>query len=483
MKGHRRTKIVATLGPATSSLDQLDSLFRAGVDVFRLNFSHGEAADHIMCAERVRRLEAQHQRPTCLLADLQGPKLRVGDLADDPVNLTSDGLFTLDLDPSPGSAERVCLPHPEIFQAVTPGDVLLVDDGKIRLQILRVEKDQIHTKVRVGGLLRSHKGVNLPGVRLAISALTGKDRADLESALELGADWIALSFVQRPEDVLELRALVGDRAGIMVKLEKPQALDDLQAIVEVCDAVMVARGDLGVELSAEDVPPAQKEIISACRVQGKPVIVATQMLESMIDNPTPTRAEASDVANAVYEGADAVMLSAETAIGSYPVEAVRVMDRIVSRMERVQGNQNSPQNPIGATDDKGTAAIVASIGLAAERASASCITSYTTSGATALRIANVRPTAPIIAMTPKVSTWRKLCVVWGVRPVHTDDAQSVTQMVDKAVQCARQEGMARHPDHIVISAGMPFGTPGATNLLRIAAIPKQADAALDAYAR
>ena len=377
----------------------------------------------------------------------------------------------------PGNSLRVCLPHPEIFQAVGAGDLLLLDDGKLRLEILKATEDRLDTRVRVGGPLRAHKGVNLPGVSLPISALTEKDRADLETALAIGVDWVAQSFVQRPEDVAELRGLVGERAGIVVKLEKPQALQDLEAIVRLSDAVMVARGDLGVELSPEEVPPAQKEIIDACRAQGKPTIVATQMLESMIESPTATRAEVSDVANAVYESADAVMLSAETAIGRYPVEAVRVMDRVVTRIERDRLGRNGHELQAAMIEDKGTAAIVASVGLAAERASAACITSYTTTGSTALRVANVRPCTPIIAMTPRLSTWRRLPLVWGVRPVLTDDATSVTQMVDKAVACARHEGMASHPDQIVISAGMPFGTPGATNLLRIATVPAPLESA------
>ena len=473
MMNRRRTKIVATLGPATSSPERIEELFRAGVDVFRLNFSHGEAADHMTRAEYIRALENRQDRPTCLLADLQGPKLRVGDVTEDAVRLQEGAPFSLDLNPALGTADRVCLPHPEIYQAVAAGDFLLLDDGKIRLEILNVGQDRLETRVKVGGPLRSHKGVNLPGVHLPISALTAKDRADLETALQIGADWIALSFVQRPEDVAELRDLVGDRAGIMVKLEKPQALQDLESIVKASDAVMVARGDLGVELSAEDVPPAQKEIISVCRAYGKPTIVATQMLESMTESPTPTRAEASDVANAVYEGADAVMLSAETAVGAYPVEAVAVMSRIVTRIERDARSRKGQEDPAATIDDKGTAAIVASVGLAAERAGAACIASYSTTGATALRIANIRPCAPIIAMTPRRATWRKLALVWGVHPVRTEDAAGVTQMVDKAIECACHEGMANHPDHIVITAGMPFGTPGATNLLRIATIPKQ----------
>lgn len=478
----RRTKIVATLGPATSTEEQIEELFLAGVDVFRLNFSHGKAADHIARAKRVRALEDRYDRPTCLLADLQGPKLRVGEVAEGGVLLHDDAPFSLDLDTTRGSADRVCLPHPEILQAVTKGDLLLLDDGKIRLEVLAVCADRLDTRVIVGGRLRSQKGVNLPGVQLPISALTAKDRTDLETALSIGADWVALSFVQRPEDVTELRTLVGDRAGIVVKLEKPQALQDLEAIVKATDVVMVARGDLGVELSAEDVPPAQKEIISACRAQGKPVIVATQMLESMIESPTPTRAEASDVANAVYESADAVMLSAETAIGKYPVETVQVMGRIVTRIERDVLGRYGFEHAKFTVDDEGTAAIVACVGLAAERASAACITSYSTSGATALRVANVRPCTPIIAMTPRRATWRKLRLVWGVHPVRTEDAASVTQMVDKAVECARHEGMAAYPDHIVISAGMPFGTPGATNLLRIATIPRQGGLAHEAGA-
>lgn len=348
--------------------------------------------------------------------------------------------------------------------------MLLLDDGKIRLEVCTGSLESITCRVVTGGVLRSRKGISLPGTRLDIPALTHKDRVDLQVALDLDADWIAQSFVQDALDVKELKSLVGARAGIVVKLEKPQALNNLDAIVREADAVMVARGDLGVELSAEEVPPAQKEIIDVCRTFGKPAIVATQMLESMIDNPAPTRAEASDVANAVYDCADAVMLSAETAIGAHPIEAVTVMDRIIRRIEHDPRCRQHWNDSAEMGSDLGTSAIVACIGMAAERAHAACITSYTTGGATAFRVANVRPETPILAMTPRVETWRKLRLVWGVHPVMTEDATGVTHMVDNALHCARDLGFATDGDWIVISAGMPFSSQGATNLLRIAEV-------------
>ena len=404
MTERRRTKIVATLGPATSDYGMIEALFEAGVDVFRLNFSHGTASDHRRTAGLIRKLEAVFDRATCILGDLQGPKLRIGPVDADAVTLLEGSSFVLDQNEEPASSERAQLPHPEIFDAVSEGDVLLLDDGKIHLEVAAHTAESITTRVLTGGVLRSRKGVSLPGTLLSIPALTEKDRVDLEVALDIDVDWIAQSFVQRAEDVMELKELVDGRAGIVVKLEKPQALQNLQAIVELTDAVMVARGDLGVELSAEEVPPAQKEIIEACRAHGKPTIVATQMLESMIDSPTPTRAEASDVANAVYDGADAVMLSAETAVGAHPLEAVTVMDRIVRRIERDPRCRRGWNDAAQIVADEGTAAIVACIGLAAKRAKASSITSYTTSGATAFRVANVRPETAIVALTPSTKT-------------------------------------------------------------------------------
>lgn len=470
MRRTRNAKIVATLGPASSDPTIVRQLFMAGVDVFRLNFSHGSHADHSERFKVLRALEQETGRPIGILADLQGPKLRVGTFADGPVMLTQGQPFRLDLDKTPGSLQRVCLPHPEIFAALVPGAELLLDDGKLRLVVERCGADFAETRIAVGGKLSERKGVNVPGVVLPITALTEKDRRDLSLALELGADWIALSFVQRPEDVSEARALIGDRAAIVVKLEKPSAVERLDDIVELTDAVMVARGDLGVELPAERVPAIQKRIVRACRKLGKPVIVATQMLESMIDSPVPTRAEASDVATAIYDGADAVMLSAESASGKHPVVAVDMMHRIIEQVEadpayrQLIDASHTSARPGGDVAE----AVCCAMRRAVALLHASAIVCYTSSGHTSLRAARERPESPILSLTPRLSTARRLALVWGVHSVHTDDVADVDQMTERACSVARRDRFADAGQFIVAIAGMPFGTPGTTNLLRIA---------------
>ena len=464
----RSAKIVATLGPASASRECIHALFEAGVDVFRLNFSHGSHDDHRKLFDAIRRIENHTGRPIGILADMQGPKLRLGDFGDGRVELGAGAHFRVDLDNSPGDRSRAPLPHPEIFAAIEPGTELLIDDGKVRLRVLESGADFAQTECLVGGTLSNHKGVNVPNVVLPISAVTEKDRADLSFALEHGADWIAFSFVQRPEDVAEARKLVGNAAGLMVKLEKPAAIRRLHEIIDLADALMVARGDLGVEMPPEDVPSVQKQVIHACRVAGKPVIVATQMLESMIGAPTPTRAEASDVATAVYEGADAVMLSAETAAGKYPVEAAAMMDRIARRVH---------EDPLYfATLDAGRLApehtnrdaISAAACQVADTIGAAAIVSFTSSGATALRAARERPSAPILALTPNLDTARRLALLWGAHCVHLADIKNFNDMVQKAVRMAQREGIAKPGERVVITAGVPFGTPGSTNVLRIA---------------
>jgi pyruvate kinase len=468
MRRQRSAKIVATLGPASSTKAQIRALFDAGVDVFRLNFSHGTHADHDARFQAIRQVEKDTGRPIGILADLQGPKLRLGTFAEGPIQLAAGAHFRLDLDRRPGDQNRAPLPHPEIFEALQPGTELLLDDGKVRLQAERCGIEYAETMCRVGGTLSDRKGVNVPNAVLPVSALTAKDHADLAFALDHGADWIALSFVQRPDDVAEGRKLVAGRAGIMVKLEKPSAIQRLSEIIELSDAVMVARGDLGVEMPPEDVPCVQKQVVHACRLAGKPVIVATQMLESMINAPTPTRAEASDVATAVYDGADAVMLSAETAAGRYPVEAAAMMDRIACR---VQGD------PLYRTMLEGTRielehtapdAISAAAAQVASMVGAAAIVSYTTSGATALRAARERPEAPLLVLTSQLGTARRLAVLWGAHCVHTSDVKNFTDMVQKAARIAHRESIAEPGQRIVVTAGVPFGTPGATNVLRIA---------------
>jgi len=465
---HRHARIVATLGPSSSSLDTIRALFLAGVDVFRLNFSHGTHEQHRERLMHIREVERESGRPIGVLADMQGPKLRVGTFASGPVTLKTGSAFRLDLEDRPGDGTRACLPHPEIFAALKPGANLLLDDGKLRLQVQRCGPGFADTEVVVGGPLSERKGVNVPDVVLPLSALTPKDRRDLAFALELGVEWIALSFVQRPEDLDEARALVGGRAGLMAKLEKPSAVDALDAIVDGSDAVMVARGDLGVELPAEKVPGIQRRAVRACRRAGKPVIVATQMLESMIGSPVPTRAEASDVATAIYHGADAVMLSAESASGRFPVEAVQMMDRIVREVESDPYQREVLDLLQTASRPTSADAICAAMRTIVGMLPIAAIVTYTSSGSTTLRASRERPAAPIVSLTPNLATARRLALAWGVHVVQASDVADVAEMVAHAVRAARDEQFAQPGENILISAGMPFGTPGATNLLRIA---------------
>jgi pyruvate kinase len=466
----RNAKIVATLGPSSSGKEAIRTLFLTGVDVFRLNFSHGTHDQHRERLAQIREVERETGRPIGVLADMQGPKLRVGTFASGPVMLKEGAPFRLDLVDKPGDATRAYLPHREIFAALNPGANLLLDDGKLRLQVVRCGADFAETEVVIGGPLSERKGVNVPDVVLPLSALTEKDRRDLEFALELGVEWLALSFVQRPEDLDEARALVRGRAGLMTKLEKPSAVAALDAIVEKSDAVMVARGDLGVELPAEKVPGIQRRAVRACRLAGKPVIVATQMLESMIASPVPTRAEASDVATAIYHGADAVMLSAESASGKYPVEAVKIMDKIIGEVETDPYQRQLLESLLMPGQATSADAICAAMDTIVRMLPIAAIVTYTTSGSTALRASRERPRAPIVSMTPSLATARRLALAWGVHVVHTSDVTDVAEMVDHAIQAVRNRGFAQAGDSILISAGMPFGTPGATNLLRIAQV-------------
>ncbi len=470
LRRHRQTKIVATLGPASNTPEMIARLFHTGADVFRLNFSHGTHADHAANIGIVRALEAEAGRPIGLLADVQGPKLRVGKFAGGRVHLSTGQAFTLDQDPTPGNARRVQLPHPEILEAATSGTTLLLDDGKLRLRVQRARGGHLECEVVTGGLLSDRKGVNVPDVALAIPALTPKDRQDLDFALEHGVDFIGLSFVQRPQDVADARAIVADRAWIVAKIEKPQALEQLEEIIALSDAVMVARGDLGVELPPEEVPIAQKRIVRAARAAGRPVIVATQMLESMISAPAPTRAEASDVAGAVFDGADAVMLSGETAAGQYPAEAVAMMDRIVARVEADPGWRDVMDAARPPATGSVSSAIAAAAGQVARGIGARAIAAFTSSGQTALRIARERPGQPVLAMATELPVARRLALAWGVHAVHAQDARTMTEAVTRAARLARDEGLARHGDTVVVAAGIPFGQAGTTNSLRVATV-------------
>ncbi|MDY0871050.1 pyruvate kinase [Dongia rigui] len=468
MRRQRKAKIVATLGPATSTQAEIEGLFLAGVDVFRLNFSHGSHADHKKRYDIIRYIEQSTKRPIGVLVDLQGPKLRVGQFENGSVTLEPGQKFRFDLDPALGNEHRAPLPHPEILSALRPGVTLLLDDGKLRMRVRKAAKDAAECEVEIGGTLSDRKGVNVPDVVLPLSPLTKKDRTDLTFALDLGADWIALSFVQRPEDVAEARKLIQGRARIISKLEKPAAIERLDEIVELSDAVMVARGDLGVEMPAEDVPGLQKRIIAACRLAGKPVVVATQMLDSMVNAPTPTRAEASDVATAVYDGADAVMLSAETASGRFPLESVSMMNRIAERVERDPFYRRILEAQ--RLDHEATAsdAISQAAAQVAHTLSAAAICTYTTSGSTGLRMARERPDAPILCLTSKLQTARNMALVWGTHCVVTADIKRFSEMAEKACRIALREDFAKAGERIVVTAGVPLGTPGSTNILRVA---------------
>lgn len=468
MHRQRQTKILATLGPATSTPAEIARLFDAGADVFRLNFSHGDHADHKKRHLILRNLEEARGRPIGILADLQGPKLRVGTFADGAVDLTVGQRFRLDLDETPGNADRVHLPHPEILSVLEPGMNLLLDDGRVHLKVQDCGADFADTEIIAGDRLSDRKGVSVPDAVLPVSAMSEKDRRDLEFACELGIDWLALSFVQRPEDVAEARKLVAGRAAIMSKIEKPQAVDRIDEILDISDGIMVARGDLGVELPIEKVPPIQKMIVRRARRAGKTVVVATQMLESMISAPVPTRAEVSDVGAAVYDGADAVMLSAETAAGDYPEEAVDTMNRVIQTVENDQFYRGIMDAEHANPEPTSADAITAAARQVADTINAAAIVTYTTSGSTSRRAARERPARPIIGLTPAAATARRLCLSWGVHSVHTEDAKSFGDMVDKAQRIAMREGLAEAGQRVVVTAGVPFGTPGATNILRIA---------------
>jgi pyruvate kinase len=471
MHRRRRAKIVATVGPASASPAMLEALFNAGVDTFRLNFSHGAHEDHARVHAAIRALEAKTQRPIGILMDLQGPKIRVGAIGDGKLTVATGETIRFVLQGGEGDAMSIPLPHPEIFAAVAPGHDLLIDDGRVRVRVTGLGDDYIEAKAIVGGVISNRKGVNLPGTILDVSPLTKKDRADLEFGLNLGVDWVALSFVQKASDVLEAKGLIGDRAGLVAKIEKPSALDHIDDIIRIADAVMVARGDLGVEIPHEDVPGRQKELVRACRLAVKPVIVATQMLDSMVTAPTPTRAEASDVATAIYDGADAVMLSAESAAGQYPVEAVEMMDRIIRSTE----SHKMYRSIVAATqpDEEQTPphAVATAAADLASAIHASAIVAYTSSGTTAARIARKRPAVPVLAITPSEQVSRRLCLLWGAFSLRSDDIHSYEEMVDHAVEEAVRQDFAHKAGLIVVVAGIPFGQAGTTNNLRVVQIP------------
>lgn len=467
MRRSRQTKIIATLGPSSSDTEGIESLYLKGADIFRLNLSHGTHESHAQAHRIIKSLEKKYNTSIGILLDLQGPKLRIGDFVDEEIHISKGQKFSLDLDSKLGSVDRVSLPHPEIFQALKEGDLLLLDDGKLQLRVMSSDATHAQTVVEVGGPLSAHKGINLPNIHLPMGALTSKDEADINFGLSLGVDYIGLSFVQSVEDIKKAKTLINGQARVLAKIEKPMALNNLNQIIEEADGLLVARGDLGVELKLEQVPMAQKHIVHLSQTMGKPVIVATQMLESMILNPTPTRAEVSDVANAVYEGADGVMLSAESASGKHPVESVEMMDRIIKAVERDPSYKkeltfNSPTPEATKSD-----AITGSAVKAAQTIGAVAIVSFTASGWTSQRISRQRPPIPIVGITPDRKVARELCFCWGVQPVVSQNIKTYPEMVKKAPEIAQEMELAQTGDLIVLTAGDPLGIAGGTNVLRI----------------
>ena len=468
----RKVKILATTGPATCEPDMLRRLLRAGADAFRVNMSHGDHAFHAQTIQAIRGLEKEFGRPIAILCDLQGPKLRVGTFKDGKAVIRHSGHFTLDRNPEPGDDNRVELPHPELFGLLEKGQRLLINDGKIRLKVIRADENEILCSAEVGGVISDRKGVNVPDAEVPIPALTDKDRRDLAFAVEQGADWIGLSFVQRPEDVAEAKKLIGSAGSgggpaICAKIEKPMAIRRLDEIIELADGIMVARGDLGVELEPQEVPPLQKKIVNKARLMGKPVIVATQMLESMIESPAPTRAEVSDVANAVYDGADAVMLSAETAAGAWPEEAVTIMDRIAAQVERDDAYLERVRFLDTPPDQTTADALAHACMTIADTVPIGAITVFTGSGSTARRVARERPSVPMLVLTPSMKTARRVALLWGAHPVATKDIGSFEEMIAKGKRMTLRHGFGKAGTKLIALAGVPFGTPGSTNLLHV----------------
>ncbi|WP_419807590.1 pyruvate kinase [Sphingomonas sp.] len=463
----RKVRVLATLGPASNTPEMIEALYNAGADAFRLNMSHGDQAGKLPVIAAIRALEKKYGRPTTILADLQGPKLRVGRFAGGRAMLATGSRFVFDRSDVPGDATRVQLPHREIFAAIEVGARLLLDDGKLVLRVVEHDTDRIVTRVEVGGALSDNKGLNVPDVVVPVPALTEKDRSDLAFAVQAGVDWIALSFVQRPEDLMEARTLIEGKAALLAKIEKPAAIDRLEEIVEQCDGVMVARGDLGVELPPQNLPPLQKRIVEVSRRLGRPVVVATQMLESMITSPSPTRAEVSDVATAIYDGADAIMLSAESAAGDWPVESVAMMNAIGDAVERDPAHGDRIHFTVMRPDPTTADALAEAAKTIAATTGATAIVCYTTSGSTARRIARERPSVPILVLTPSTVTARRLGLLWGTHAVHTRDVESFEEMVAKAKRMALRHKIARAGETVIVLAGVPFKTPGSTNVLHV----------------
>ena len=464
----RNTKIIATLGPSSSSPLKIHSLFQAGADIFRLNFSHGTHSDHRKRVFHIRQYEKRLGRPIAILGDLQGPKIRIGTFKKKSITLVNNQKFELDLNPEPGNEKRVFLPHPEIFKSVKKNTRVLIDDGKILLNIIGVNSEKITTEVLNGGKISNMKGVNIPDTLIKMSSLTKKDIKDLEFCLDLSLDYVALSFVQKAKDLIDLKKHIGSQTGIMAKFEKPLAIKRMDEILFHCDAAMVARGDLGVEMPPEEVPIIQKRIVQSCRDFGKPVVVATQMLDSMINSPSPTRAEASDVATAVFDAADSLMLSAETASGKFPVQSVQIMDRIIRGVENDDSYRQILESKKITLEETTSDAISSAASQVVKTVLAKAIFTYTRSGATAKRAARERPTVPIIGLSPDRITARQLALIWGVHTIHALEPKSFSGMIENACDLAKKEGIVKRGDYVVVPAGAPIGVSGSRNNLRIA---------------
>jgi pyruvate kinase len=466
---NRSAKILATVGPASRAPDMLRLLHEVGVDAFRLNFSHGSHEDHAAVIKLIRKIEAELDTPIAIVADMQGPKLRVGEFENGQIELRYGQTVRIMEGREPGKDGLIYMPHPELMQALEAGSILKFDDGKLQVTVLSNDGKVIEANVDVPGVLSNRKGINVINTQLAMSAMTDKDRKDMAFALSQKADFIALSFVQTADDVMEARKIIGDQAGIISKIEKPSAMEELDSILMLSDGVMVARGDLGVELPLEQVPVVQRQIIRKCRALGKPVIIATHMLESMIDAPTPTRAEASDVATAIYQGADAVMLSAETAVGRHPATAVAIMDRIITSAEgdpefweyfkQIALPYDAPEDGISGA----VRGIAAKLGVKA-------VLGYTKTGSTVQRISRERPPCKVVGLTPDNRTASRLALSWGVVPIVMTDPVDFNDMLASIQDVAKDKLGLISGDVVMISAGVPFGRPGTTNTINISAI-------------
>lgn len=471
----KKTKIVATIGPSSWDEDVIRRIIRAGMNVARINFSHGDHESHKRTIDTIRRVAQEENAVVAIMCDIQGPKIRIGQLKE-PIQLNKGDQVILTLEEADGTDNVIPLPHPEFIRDISPDMHLLLDDGNLELIVRETASRQLFANVIIGGTLSSRKGVMAPNAYLTLSAITEKDRSDIEFALSQEADYLAMSFVRSPDDIRELRWLmrhIGGEAGVIAKIEKHEALDDIEAIIEVCDGIMVARGDLGLETPAEEVPFHQKRIIQLCNQASKPVITATQMLSSMVDSPRPTRAEASDVYNAIVDGTDAVMLSNETASGKFPVEAVETMATIAAIAEQnIWHNrpQNGGQFDIDLRSGENEAvsdAVSAATYHIAEAIKPRAVVTTTLTGYTARRVARERPRSPILCVTPNPVTYQRMALVWGVVPMLIPEFRSIEEMLRTISEVTVEKGILNQGDTVIIIAGVPFGVGGQTNMCKV----------------